>query len=199
MSLQKKILCIGDSHTAGFPQFDPNFGGIPESSYEFWLEVFLQEEFPKYSIELDNEGICGEFSSDIYHRLLAIPNLKKYICILFWGGANDLGMGRSAKEIWKSINLTVQYCNSEGIPIFIFTIPPMNINSLQNDLLRLNELIRTNLSSQFIDVYPNLENNGRLDRQFGIGDGVHLSIKGYKTVAGLAFRSLKDFLPNILS
>ncbi len=198
MPLQKKILCIGDSHTAGFPQFDPNFGGLPESSYEFWLEVSLQEEYPEYSVELDNEGICGEFSTDIYHRLLAIPNLRKYICVLFWGGANDLGMGRRAEQIWKTIDLALQYCNSEGVPVFIFTIPPMNISGLQKHLLKLNEMIHANLATNVIDVYPSLERNGRLDSQFGIGDGVHLSIKGYKTVAGVAFDSLKKFLPDIL-
>ena len=31
------ILCIGDSHTAGFPDYDPFMGGDPESSYQFWL------------------------------------------------------------------------------------------------------------------------------------------------------------------
>ena len=36
-----KILCIGDSHTAGFPGFDPMMGGNPESSYQFWLKKGL--------------------------------------------------------------------------------------------------------------------------------------------------------------
>ena len=32
-----KALCLGDSHTAGFPEHDPMFGGNVKSSYQFWL------------------------------------------------------------------------------------------------------------------------------------------------------------------
>ena len=38
-----KALCIGDSHTAGFPEHDPMFGGNVQSSYPFWLTKKLKE------------------------------------------------------------------------------------------------------------------------------------------------------------
>ncbi len=199
MTRKIKILCIGDSHTAGFPQFDPHFGGIPESTYEFWLEVALQKNFPKLIVELDNEGVCGEFSSDIYHRLLAISNLTQYTCVLFWGGANDLGMGRNPKDIWYTIEGAHQYCNSIQVPCFLFTIPPMNIIGLEKQVLQLNQFIQTHVTDHVVDVYPKLEQDGKLKAEFGVGDGVHLSIQGYKTVAEVAYHILCDFLPKEIS
>jgi lysophospholipase L1-like esterase len=198
MTQVKKVLCIGNSHTAGFPQFDPHFGGIPESTYEFWLEVDLLKKFPEFSFELVNEGVCGEFSSDILHRLLSIPNLSKYSCVLFWGGANDIGMGRKIKVIWQAIEQAYEYCNSNRIECFVFTIPPMNISGLQKYVLKLNQLIHTNLKSNVIDVYPKLMEEGRLKSRFGVGDGVHLSIQGYKAVAEVAFPKLTEFFNNRL-
>ncbi|MHA1978122.1 MAG: SGNH/GDSL hydrolase family protein [Candidatus Hodarchaeales archaeon] len=195
MTNVKKILCIGNSHTAGFPQFDPHFGGLPESTYEFWLEVALLKEFPQFSIELDNEGICGEFATDIFRRLLAISNLNQYFCVLFWGGANDLGMGRKPELVWQTIEQAFQYCTSIQIQCFVLTIPPMNISGLQEHVLKLNNLIRKNLSSNVIDVYSSLEEEGRLKTQFGVGDGVHLSIQGYKTIAKVIFPTIAKFFP----
>ena len=189
----RKILCIGNSHTAGFPQFDPHFGGNPKSTYEFWLEVDLLKRFSDFSFELDNKGICGEFSSDILHRLLIIPNLNQYSCVLFWGGANDVGMGRKFEDIWQTIEQAFQYCNSNQIACFVLTIPPMNIDGLGKHIRKLNQLMLSNLDSYVIDVYPSLSEEGRLKPQCGVGDGVHLSVEGYKTVAKVAFLSLVEF------
>ena len=197
MTPVKKVLCIGNSHTAGFPHFDPQFGGLPDSTYEFWLEVDLLKKFPQITIELDNEGVCGEFASDVFRRLLAIPNLNQYSCVLFWGGANDLGMGRNTEQIWLTIKQAYQYCQSIELECFVLTIPPMNISGLEKHVVKLNHLILTNLSQNAIDVYPSLEEAGKLKPQFGIGDGVHLSIQGYKTVASEIFPSLAKYFAKL--
>ena len=95
------ILCIGDSHTAGFPLYDPSYGGNPESSYEYWLEKDLKNNFPKLYFKIDNQGICGEMTTDIFRRLTAIDSLERYNFILYWGGANDLGLDRPIEGIWN--------------------------------------------------------------------------------------------------
>ena len=119
------ILCIGNSHTAGFPLYDPSYGGNPKSSYEYWLEMELKENFQKLNFDIENQGICGEMATDIFRRLTAIDNLERYNFILYWGGANDLGIGRPIERIWQSLLQASQFCSSYQTKFFFLTIPPL--------------------------------------------------------------------------
>ena len=184
------ILCIGDSHTAGFPLYDPYFGGDHSSSYEYWLELKLRNEFPKHSFSLENQGVCGEYSIDILNRLKKIQNIQKYSFILFWGGANDIGMNKPVDTIVKVLQQVKDYCNQNKVPYFFLNIPPMNILGLNKQVIDLNARIYKNFKNRVIDVHSALNLEGTLKQEYGIGDGVHLSIDGYHQVAKTIFNNL---------
>jgi lysophospholipase L1-like esterase len=184
------VLCIGDSHTAGFPLYDPYFGGDHSSSYEYWLELKLQKQYPEYSFSLENRGVCGEFSTDILYRLKNIPNIQKYNFILFWGGANDIGMNKSIYIILSALQQAEDYCEQNGVLHFFLSIPPMNILGLNKQVIELNAQMYEKFPTKVIDVYSDLNLQGSLKQEYGIGDGVHLSIDGYHQVAKTIFNEL---------
>ncbi len=188
------ILCIGDSHTAGFPLYDPSYGGNPESSYEFWLEKELTNNFPNLNFNLDNQGVCGEMATDILRRLTVINNLESYSFILYWGGANDLGLDKPIEGIWRNLLLASDFCNSYSLKFFFLTIPPMNIPGMNESIAKLNNLIKNGSKLNVIDIYAALVFKNRLNKEYGIGDGVHLSISGYIEVGRTIYRTLSRFL-----
>lgn len=188
------ILCIGNSHTAGFPLYDPSYGGNPESSYEYWLEKELTSKFQQLTFEIDNQGACGEMTTDIFRRLTAIDYLEKYNFILYWGGANDLGVGRSTKRIWDNLSIASQFCSSYKPKFFLLTIPPMNIPGMNEPIVKLNQLILAESQSEVIDIHATLVYNKQLNTDYGIGDGVHLSISGYNEVGKTVSRTLSKYL-----
>ena len=189
-----RILCIGNSHTAGFPQYDPAFGGNPKSSYEYWLKNTLSEKLPEFKFELENHGVCGELTSDILYRLRSIENLKRFDIVLFWGGANDLGLGRSINSIWNNLEQAYLYATQYNVKFFYLTIPPMNIPGMNEPIVTLNQLILEKPTDDVIDIYSTLVVGNRLNQDYGIGDGVHLSIRGYQAVADSISPILIDFI-----
>lgn len=187
------ILCIGNSHTAGFPLYDPSYGGNPESSYEYWLKKDLQNNFPQFHFKVDNQGICGEMTTDIFRRLTAIDSLERYNFILYWGGANDLGLDRPIERIWNNLKLAWNFCISYSLKFFFLTVPPMNIPGMNDPISELNQLIIDEFKTNVIDVYAALVLKNQLNKEYGIGDGVHLSISGYIEVGRTVYRTLSKF------
>ncbi|MHA2030157.1 MAG: SGNH/GDSL hydrolase family protein [Candidatus Kariarchaeaceae archaeon] len=187
------ILCIGNSHTAGFPLYDPSYGGNPESSYEYWLEKDLKNNFPKFHFKLENQGICGEMTTDIFRRLTAIESLESYNFILYWGGANDLGLDRPIEGIWNNLKLAWNFCSSYSLKFFFLTIPPMNIPGMNESVAELNQLIIDEFKTNVIDVNAALSLKNQLNKEYGIGDGVHLSISGYIEVGRTVYMTLSKF------
>jgi lysophospholipase L1-like esterase len=183
------ILCIGDSHTAGFPDYDPQMGGDPASSYQFWLSEGLLGQLPEHQFSLINEGMCGDTSRGIVTRLLR--HLKDVRCdaVILAGGTNDLGMTSDAHIIR---NLTEGYdaCRDRGIPLIATTIPPINLEGYGAHLATINLAIKKYVSTtsgvSLADWFGVLKDDeGFLAAGYDAGDGVHLSVAGYKAVGTL--------------
>lgn len=196
MSNSLHILCIGDSHTAGFPLYDPFYGGNQESSYEYWLKKLLQKKHPEMEFNIENFGICGQISFDILQRLKKFNDLTQFNIVLFWGGANDIGMGFDVKSIAKNLEQASLHCIRTGSACFILTIPPMNYEGLKESIQELNRKILTNINIKAIDIYNHLVKGTELNDEYGIGDGVHLSITGYQQVAEAIFPHILEFISN---
>jgi lysophospholipase L1-like esterase len=196
--LKYKILCIGDSHTAGFPYFDPSSGGNPESSYEYWLCNLLESKYSSFSVSLANEGICGQTTREINRRLKSKLNQEAYSLVIYWGGANDIAVGYNTKDIWENIYNAYLRTRDRSIKFMVVTIPPMNWPGFNKRVTDINRKIRNfmnNSGTYFItDVFLDLEKNGNLNSKYDAGDGVHLSIEGYKQVAKTIFRSISRIL-----
>ncbi len=194
-----RVLCIGDSHTAGFPLFDPVYGGNPRSSYQYWLQKNCELLVPEFSLVLSNQGICGQTSHEIVTRLRREldHSQTEYNMVILWAGANDIALGYSPLDIFENIKQGVGISQEFGLNILVPTIPPMPMG--WGDVVRQVNTILTNNSSEhyyLVDVYTVLEETSKLSPKYDCGDGVHLSIEGYKAVASTIQQVLNAILIN---
>jgi len=183
------VLCIGDSHTAGFPGYDPLMGGAPESSYQFWLREGLLRELPDHEFRLINEGMCGDTSRGIVTRLFRALTGLRCDAVIIAGGTNDLGMISDA-QIIKNLKEGYDACRDRRIPLITPTIPPINLEGYSAHLAKTNLAIEKYASTAsgvlLADWFGALKDeDGFLAAGYDSGDGVHLSIEGYKAVGTL--------------
>ncbi|NHJ01254.1 MAG: hypothetical protein EAX86_03885 [Candidatus Heimdallarchaeota archaeon] len=191
------ILCIGDSHTAGFPLYDPLYGGNPKSSYQYWLSELLNSSYPNIRFEIDNKGICGQTTKEITLRLKGLVSNRRYHMIIYCGGANDIAMGYSVDKIWKNMEEALKTIHDLNIKFFLLTIPPMNWSDTFDQLMEINNnIMNLKMTSNYIpvDIHTALKENGYLNRSFNSGDGVHLSIQGYKQIATVIHQAILEIL-----
>lgn len=183
------ILCIGDSHTAGFPGYDPLMGGNPESSYQFWLREGLLREQPDLEINLINEGMCGDTSRGIAVRLLHALTNPRCDTVILAGGTNDLGIV-SEGQIMENLTEGYDACRNRGTLLIAPTIPPINFEGYSTRIKEINRAIEryaATMSGVFLaDWFGALKDEDSfLAAGYDSGDGVHLSIEGYKTIGTL--------------
>ncbi len=198
------ILCIGDSHTAGFPLFDPLYGGDPLSSYEYWFDILLSNHFSDISFDIHNKGICGQVSSEVVHRHNAILSKFSYELVIFWAGANDIAMGYSVNRIWENLWQAYKFSVNKSKSFILVTIPPMDWAGIETKIIQLNEKIRNNSKSDtylYTDAYNALvlDRKGGLNPIYDAGDGVHLSIDGYEQVGKEIFTQAVPLIQAILA
>ena len=188
-----RILCIGDSHSAGYPDYDPVYGGNPESSYQFWLEKALAEMGATFTGSCINQGICGDTTRGIVNRLKQFLQKSDIDVVILQGGSNDLGCC-DGKQVVENLTYGCMLCREKGVPVVLATVPPTSFPGYAPTITRINEGIRE-LGKQespvvVADWFAVLaDRQGMLDERCNIGDGVHLSIEGYRR-AGKAIASV---------
>jgi lysophospholipase L1-like esterase len=183
------ILCIGDSHTAGFPDFDPLMGGNPESSYQFWLHAGLKIKQPEIDFRLINQGLCGDTSQGIVRRLLSTLSTTRCDLVILAGGTNDLDM-LGEEQIFTTLQGGYKAVREHQLPLVVPSIPPISLDAYVGPVTSLNRTIKAYaLSGEnvfFADWFGALKDEGGcLDDRYNAGDGVHLSIEGYKRIGSL--------------
>jgi len=184
-----RILCIGNSHTAGFPDFDPMMGGNPESSYQHWLKKGLLKIHQGKDFGITNDGICGDTSRGIVLRLLDALETMQPDLVILAGGTNDLGMTRE-KEIFKNLEEGYEVCRKRKILLIATSIPPISLYEYVARVKAVNSSIEVYASHHqnvfFADWFDVLKDTQAfLDGRYNSGDGVHLSVEGYKRLGSL--------------
>jgi len=181
-----RVLCIGNSHTAGFPHFDPLFGGDPQSSYQFWLKKNCEAVVPGLNLILDNRGICGQTTHEIVTRLHheLEHSHGDWNAVILWGGTNDVAVGYDPREIYANIQQGIRIAQEKQLNVLVLTLPPINWIEIRPIIQQINNMLEANSGDQYylVDVSA-LEKNGKLAKAYDAGDGVHLSVSGYQTVA----------------
>jgi len=183
------ILCVGNSHTAGFPDHDPWMGGDPTSSYQFWLKQGLVKKWPETEFTLINEGVCGDTSRGIITRLFRALQRVSCNLVILAGGTNDLGMV-GEKAIIANLEKGYDLCREKKIPLIITTIPPISLHQYSTPVTLLNDAIRS-YAEQYTEVYIAdwhrvlQDEAGFLAESCDAGDGVHLSREGYERIGSL--------------
>ena len=191
------VLCIGDSHTAGFPSYDPLMGGNPESSYQYWLKQELAKIAPDTAWTFINEGMCGDTARGIVMRLQQALTTSSFHLVILAGGTNDLGM-TSEEQIFNNLRAGYEACREKGIPLIAAGIPPISMAGYGARVTDLNSRIK-NYTGQhpevlFADWFAALKDeHGFLRDTCDAGDGVHLSVAGYKSIGRLMAPLVKSF------
>jgi|GEM_PF-726627 len=191
------VLCIGNSHTAGFPSYDPLMGGNFESSYQYWLVQELANIAPGTVWTFMNQGMCGDTARGIVMRLQQALNTSSFHLVILAGGANDLGM-LSEEQIFNNLRTGYEACRANGIPLIAAGIPPISMAGYAARVTDLNSRIK-NYTGQhpdvlFADWFEALKDeHGFLRNSCNVGDGVHLSVAGYKSIGRLMAPLVKSF------
>ncbi len=181
-----RILCIGNSHTAGFPDYDPLMGGDPESSYQLWLKKGLIEIQPGKEYHIINEGTCGDTSRGIVSRFLHTLKITHYDLVILAGGTNDLGM-IGEKQVFKNLQEGYEACRERETPLIAPSIPPISLNEYASRVINANHAIKA-YTAKFPDVFfadwfgTLKDEQGFLEDSCNSGDGIHLSVEGYKKI-----------------
>ncbi len=185
-----KILCIGNSHTAGFPDFDPMMGGNPESSYQHWLKKGLLKTHPEKVFSIMNEGICGDTSRGIVLRLIdALRSMQQPDLVLLAGGTNDLGM-TGESQIVANLEEGYEACRKSEVLLIATSIPPISLYEYVARVKTVNSSIEAYASNHqsvfFADWFDVLKDTQAfLEDRCNAGDGVHLSVEGYTRIGSL--------------
>ncbi|MCH2229200.1 MAG: GDSL-type esterase/lipase family protein [Crocinitomicaceae bacterium] len=186
---REKIVCIGDSLTAGY--------GIPTKHR--WTDLLGNN----LSIDIINSGISGDTTAGMLARFyqMAIQHKPNYIIIT--GGTNDISLNISNNHIISNILAMTRYAKHHdiipiiGIPTPIFdpensAIDPLLINGY-NFSKRINVFQKTlkqfskDDNQKIVDFTANMTSNLFLE------DGIHPNKLGHKQMAKNALESNLNF------
>ncbi|KPJ58697.1 MAG: hypothetical protein AMS15_07830 [Planctomycetes bacterium DG_23] len=164
-----KILCFGDSLTAGYaPLFARRF----------------KQEFPDIDCEIVNAGMAGETSRDGLKRLPKL--LKEQPQVVLMGfGMNDLSKGVSTVELADNLSQMVSHFEDAGARVLLLTLNPVRgrPRSAANARIEIyNQIIKDMAYEKRIRV---VEVNSLWKREIkpwhkGLKDDLHPNQKGYE-------------------
>ena len=182
-----RILGFGDSLTAGTPGYDPEHGwGDPKSQYGYWIREYAADD-GWGNISFHNEGVPGELARWMPNRLNHLLQNSSYRYAIILGGSNDIGWQDTPGQIIEYLKALWRIAREKDIEVIACTVPPITTAypSIQSSQLMLNHLISENVTEiegvHIADIYSALSNqDGLLKFEYDSGDGLHLSIEGYK-------------------
>jgi len=173
-----KIICIGDSITAGY-------GLSPEENWVFLMNKSINHSFI-------NKGINGDTSTDLLMRFKKdVLDFKANMCFIMIG-INDMMLNTTPESIIKNIGIIIKDAvNSNIIPIII-SQPPinksiaitlwdehLNYDKISLKQTHLNNLFKDFCSSKdilFIDVFSYFKSMCNSENYHS--DGIHLNSYG---------------------
>ena len=100
-----RILCFGDSLTAGYTHF-----GVEHYPYSDYLETMLLKLLPSTKITIDNAGLSADrVKAGLFLRRIegkcAKAAANPYDWVIILGGTNDLGWNEPPEEIYEALSM----------------------------------------------------------------------------------------------
>jgi len=180
-----KIVCFGDSTTAGTPAFlspieaPPNGSGDEKSQYAYWMGKGHLEW------EVLNRGVNGERTDQIlsrFQRDVAAEN-PKWVIVL--GGVNDIYQGFPMDFAERNLAEIYELAVKVGSTPIACTVLPYNSMSRGQSRARieLNMWIQAEAKKRsipFVDTAAAVAKNGEPDKLEGTPDGLHPGVGGYR-------------------
>jgi lysophospholipase L1-like esterase len=125
-----KILCFGDSMTAGTLLLSPSAGPGVAESYPARLLSLLSQRYPSQKFTVENEGKPREWADDGQYRLVPLLQSLKPEVVILMEGVNDinaLGSGGVTLALAALENM-LRDARARGAQVLIATLPPQRPN-----------------------------------------------------------------------
>ena len=183
------IVALGDSTTAGTPQFKspieapPNGEGNHESQFAYWL----MQEHPDWTVL--NRGVNGERTDEIGARFARDVVDAKPAVVIVIAGVNDVYQGRPAAYVTTQLRAMYDLAAEAGIPVVAGSIVPYNTaTEAQNARMReINAWIAAEAARDpqivFADTRAAVAAPEQPDMLSGSPDGLHPDVDGYRKMA----------------
>ena len=206
----QRILCFGDSLTAGYynngDDFHPysillsNLLGNVEVDH-IGLSGITVEEMVE---QIDNSN-CVDCVDRVWNGLRVQLKQKKYDLCIILAGTNDIDDGDEV-SITENIFKLHKIANDEGCNTIALTIPPMKIeniipritkvrtevnNNLKNDPARVFNALEPHNTYDVIDIDTELFTTSS-DKMELYSDGIHLTPDGYDMIAKIIFTHISS-------
>jgi acyl-CoA thioesterase I len=194
-----KIVCLGDSTTAGTPGFlspieaPPEGTGDEKSQYAYWMA----KSHPEW--EVLNRGVNGERTDQILARFQRDVADEKPNWVIILGGVNDVFQGFPMEFAEHNLEEMYDRAARVGSMPVACTVLPYNLMSLGQARARreLNQWIKTRAIERailFVDTAAAVSRKGDPDRLDGTPDGLHPDVNGYRKMAQ-AIKAVLDEQP----
>ena len=194
------IVALGDSTTAGTPQFKspieapPDGDGNRESQFAYWL----MQRHPGWTVL--NRGVNGERTDQIAARFDRDVIAARPAVVIILAGVNDVYQGRSVEYVTSQLRAMYERAAAAGIPVVAGSIVPYNTaTGEQNARMReINAWIAAEAARdariEFADTRAAAAAPGQPDRLSGSPDGLHPDVAGYRRMAESLEPALRKWL-----
>ena len=201
-SQSRVILCVGDSTTAGTPEFfspreRPPYGiGNPESQYAYWIH----QRKPEW--ELLNRGVRGQRTDQMLRRFSWDAEGLKLDAVIILGGVNDLHQDKDLKGIQNNLSDLFKRAQEVSPRVLACTLLPLNMfeDFRKEKILELNRWIEAaakEIKIGFCDTYAALEDPLRAGYLVSSPDEIHPDVKGYRLMGERILQSILSFWPEM--
>jgi lysophospholipase L1-like esterase len=183
------IVALGDSTTAGTPQFQspleapPNGSGNEESQFAYWL----MQRHPGWTVL--NRGVNGERTDQIAARFDRDVGAAVPAVVIILAGVNDVYQGRAVEYVTSQLRAMYDRAAAAGIPVVAGSIVPYNTaTGEQNAKMRaINAWIAAEAARdpriEFADTRAAAAAPGQPDMLASSPDGLHPDVAGYRAMA----------------
>jgi lysophospholipase L1-like esterase len=196
----KLIVALGDSTTAGTPEFlspleaPPEGRGDVRSQFTYWL----MQARPDWRVL--NRGINGERSDQIAARFDRDVLAERPDAVIIIAGVNDVYQGRPATQITPVLQGLYDRAERAAIPIVAGSIVPYNTATpAANEVMReINRWIQDEAARRpnlrFADTRAATADADDPDRLAGSPDGLHPDVDGYRRMGEVLEPALQQVL-----
>lgn len=183
--------------------------------------IFMMLLSGKDVISLENAGISGNTSGDLFARLASDVMNKKPDLVILMVGTNDMVNSRamlSYREYGDNLRLITKKLKDSNIDVVLVSPPPVDTtylfkrhekdtfsempnqklkkaSQISSEIARENGVYFVDLFGEFIAMNLPQHNEDpyiQNPKNSGLKDGVHMTDKGYKLIAETIFKALTE-------
>ena len=192
------ILCFGDSLTRGYLNY-----GMVHIPYSTTLQDLIEKDYAQsIKLKIIESGVDGELvTNTMLDRVTNILKQNSFDIVVFLGGTNDIGWGKSVKDICDSYTKIYDtVIKTYKCQLIVVTVPPClhSFKQVDDKRNKLNDFIQK--QQNVVDLFEFIDQmKDQQKKQFFDNDGIHFSETGYAKFGNLVYDKLKGLLDQMIS